>query len=275
MDATFPRLRRLHADPDVWEVEDFLTADEAASVVAAASAKDLTRSPTVYAGWTEDARELLSLCAGGPAVWAALVPANGALQAGEGYGAALGAFASAWAAAMAAAGAAVLAWVRWREQGLAELRTSSSVTLYGESVGDRALVHRAERLLRSDWSTFEAPTVIRYEPGERLAPHYDANRSAETEDAGRGGQTLATLLVYLTDGAEKGGRTLFGKLDLAVTPKKGSALLFFPAHEDGTFDERLEHEGEEAVEEKWVARIWKHQRRVPYPYGLTERPKED
>jgi hypothetical protein len=32
-----------------------------------------------------------------------------------------------------------------------------------------------------------------------LAPHFDANRGAEVEDANRGGQTLATLLVYLNE----------------------------------------------------------------------------
>jgi hypothetical protein len=132
-----------------------------------------------------------------------------------------------------------------------------------------------------------------------LAPHYDANRSAETEDANRGGQTLATLLVYLND-VEKGGLTRFGKLStssaatksinsnenlnllnnngvgdgvgekLVIQPKKGDALLFFPADRNGQFDARTEHEGMAAIDEKWIARIWKHQRRVPSPFGLSE-----
>jgi len=92
-----------------------------------------------------------------------------------------------------------------------------------------------------------------------LKPHYDANRDADTEDVNRGGQTLATLIVYLND-VENGGRTRFGKLlssasttkqdsndkndpHLVVTPKRGDALLFFPADKYGKFDERLEHEG--------------------------------
>jgi len=143
------------------------------------------------------------------------------------------------------------------------------VTLYGESSGDAELTSRAEALLRSGRETFEAVTVIRYEPGQRLAPHFDANRAASAEDAARGGQTLATLLVYLTDAeAGRGGRTIFGSLGLEVTPRKGDACLFFPASADGEFDGRLEHEGEPPEgTQKYIARIWKHKERVPFPYG--------
>ena len=101
-----------------------------------------------------------------------------------------------------------------------------------------------------------------------MAPHYDANQGASVEDAARGGQTLATLLVYLNAVAE-GGKTVFGKLGVTVNPRKGDALLFFPANAAGEFDDRVEHEGMEAYDEKWIARIWKHETRVPPPYGLA------
>ena len=110
--------------------------------------------------------------------------------------------------------------------------------------------------------------MIRYEAGQALAPHYDANQGAEFEDEVRGGQTLATLLVYLNDVTE-GGRTIFGKLGgLTINPAKGDGLLFFPANAAGEFDDRVEHEGAEAVDEKWIARIWRHYSRVSPPYGL-------
>ena len=81
---------------------------------------------------------------------------------------------------------------------------------------------------------------------------------------------------------EKGGLTRFGRLPLApgfeeegetkltVRPKKGDAILFFPADAAGSFDERTEHEGCPAVDEKWIARIWRHKTRVPPPFGLAE-----
>ena len=152
--------------------------------------------------------------------------------------------------------------------------------------------------MSSPASYFEAPTVINYEKGQALAPHYDANRSASVEDVNRGGQTLSTLLVYLNDVGE-GGTTRFGKLpaitattnsdenggcdgddivqrqvpndpNLNIIPRKGDALLFFPADQHGQFDERTEHEGCPAVDEKWIARIWRHESRVPPPFGLSD-----
>ena len=57
------------------------------------------------------------------------------------------------------------------------MRTSTSCVLRGESVGEKAYVRAAEALMPgSGRETFEAPTVIRYEPGQQLAPHFDANR---------------------------------------------------------------------------------------------------
>lgn len=84
---------------------------------------------------------------------------------------------------------------------------------------------------------------------------------------------MATLLVYLND-VDNGGNTRFGRLmvndnALTVKPKMGDALLFFPADENGNFDDRLEHEGCKAIDTKWIARIWRHIDRVPPPFGLT------
>mgnify|MGYP000902721452 FL=1 len=104
---------------------------------------------------------------------------------------------------------------RGAEQELQTLRTSTSTILPGSGTGEQALILQAERLMSSSWRTFEAPTVIRYERGQKLAPHFDANRGAALEDANRGGQTLATLLVYLNDVAE-GGATRFNRQDLTV-----------------------------------------------------------
>ena len=69
---------------------------------------------------------------------------------------------------------------------------------------------------------------------EGFAWHLDALReTSATLEAG--GQRVATVLVYLTDCEGGGGQTLFRDLKtndgrrLAVTPKLGRALLFFPS----------------------------------------------
>lgn len=48
---------------------------------------------------------------------------------------------------------------------------------------------------------------------------------------------------------------------LAVSPKKGRALLFCPAMADGTPDERTLHAGEPTASggDKWIAQLWTHQ----------------
>ena len=74
-------------------------------------------------------------------------------------------------------GAGAGAWVKYREAQLQGMRTSTSCVLRGESVGEKAYVRAAEALMPgSVRESFEAPTVIRYEPGQQLAPHFDANR---------------------------------------------------------------------------------------------------
>ena len=257
VDTDYPNLRRLHSAPDIYLVKDFLSPDECDKMIASATGKGLKQSPVAYGGWTQDVGDLLRLLAVGPAVWLALIPElnSSGRPTLEVAASAIGT----WLSAMVFFGVTALGWAKWRELNLQGLRTSTSITLEGGSEGAAAFNERAMRLLQlSSDETFEGIDVIRYEPGQVLKPHYDANREANLEDVERGGQVIATALVYLNDVAE-GGRTRFGKLDLHVQPKRGELLLFFPADRNGVFDERTEHEGTQAVDEKWLGRIWVHQ----------------
>lgn len=101
--------------------------------------------------------------------------------------------------------------------------------------------------------TCEYPQVVRYERGQHFAPHEDAFPWSQVRRTHY--QRRATLLVYLNDVAE-GGCTTFARLDLRVRPRRGAALLFFPAFADGRPDARTRHEAEEAVGEKWIAQVW-------------------
>lgn len=293
IDEDYPGIKQVHKNPDIFVIENFLDSKSCSDIMEKANERTLERSPVAYAGWTEDFRDLVELAAKGPVVWLALITAwvqvkdsasanqiSLVLQALQNY-----------AAIFILAVAGIAAFTYSRAEGLKSLRTSTSTTLDDMSQaesGATKFVQNAAKLLgtpsenlRQEAALFEAPTVIRYEPDQVLAPHFDANRSAETEDANRGGQTLATLLVYLND-VPRGGLTRFGKLPplaesseaeetkLTIRPKLGDALLFFPADAMGQFDERTEHEGCAAVDEKWIARIWRHKNRVPPPFGLSE-----
>ncbi|KAL7552777.1 hypothetical protein ACHAWF_016021 [Thalassiosira exigua] len=145
----------------------------------------------------------------------------------------------------------------------------------------------------------EEVQLVRYEgSGQGFGWHEDA-LAADEATPGAGGQRAATLLVYL-DGC-RGGRTLFRDLRgrdgrrLAVSPRKGRALLFFPsvtgtttlseaasaadspretfggAHFDGArADRRTSHAGEPpgGGGRKNVAQIWVHSREhTPRVFG--------
>ncbi|KAL7554189.1 hypothetical protein ACHAWF_017599 [Thalassiosira exigua] len=290
----YPGLKRVHSNPDVFVIESFLDDDSCDDLIDKAREKGTSRSPVAYAGWTDDIKELLGLAASGPVSWFAIL---GAWYEAQGDAEAsvpslvLHAVRN-YVVLLVVALAGIAAFTKFRADSLQNLRTSSSTTLDDLSqTGSRNFVLRASDLFGpATWSSppnappasfFEAPTVIKYEENQSLAPHYDANRSADVEDANRGGQTLSTLIVYLND-VENGGTTRFGKLpaadykrqvkgerNLNIVPKKGDALLFFPADQNGMFDERTEHEGCPAVDEKWIARIWRHTDRVPPPFGLS------
>lgn len=147
-------------------------------------------------------------------------------------------------------------------------RTSTTWFHHFKSVPE--LMAKASRLLGlRNINRWEEPQTVRYQPGEKFTWHLDAFTPSDrlTE---LGGQRVATLLVYLTDMDENtGGATQFRDLGfvegefLKVEPKKGTALLFFPAAggiPETPFDIRTLHAGEavsvDATKDKWIAQMW-------------------
>ncbi|KAL6610406.1 hypothetical protein ACP70R_040375 [Stipagrostis hirtigluma subsp. patula] len=113
--------------------------------------------------------------------------------------------------------------------------------------------------------------VLRYKNGERYQQHYDY--FSNNVNTLRGGQRIATVLMYLTDVAE-GGETVFplaeefddakdatlsecAQKGIAVKPRKGDALLFFNLKPDATKDPSSLHAGCPVIKgEKWSATKW-------------------
>lgn len=123
---------------------------------------------------------------------------------------------------------------------------------------------KANRILNVQLENMEEPQVVRYQKGQEFSWHYDEVPFPQLKN---GGQRVATLLVYLTDvDVECGGGTAFRDLQtidgtpLVMQPKKGTALLFFPAFRDGTPDDRTLHRSEAMTcdLEKWIVQLWVH-----------------
>ncbi|XP_062108092.1 prolyl 4-hydroxylase 1 [Humulus lupulus] len=112
--------------------------------------------------------------------------------------------------------------------------------------------------------------VLRYEKSEFYKPHHDY--FSDTFNLKRGGQRVATMLMYLSDSVE-GGETYFpmagtadcscgGKImkGLSVKPVKGDAVLFWSMGLDGQSDPNSIHGGCEVLSgEKWSATKWMRQ----------------
>ncbi|WZY91614.1 hypothetical protein YC2023_063943 [Brassica napus] len=111
----------------------------------------------------------------------------------------------------------------------------------------------------------------RYEPNQFYRPHHDY--FGDTFNLKRGGQRVATMLMYLTDDVE-GGETYFplagdgectcgGKImkGISVKPTKGDAVLFWSMGLDGQSDPNSIHGGCEVLSgEKWSATKWMRQK---------------
>jgi prolyl 4-hydroxylase len=106
--------------------------------------------------------------------------------------------------------------------------------------------------------------VLHYKVGGEYQPHYDyfdPSTPGGLIHFNRGGQRVATLLVYLNT-VEKGGETIFPKANLAITPTKGKAVLFYNVKHDGKIDPKSFHGGAPVIAgEKWIATIWLRERK--------------
>ncbi|KAK2459209.1 Prolyl 4-hydroxylase 1 [Trifolium repens] len=154
-----------------------------------------------------------------------------------------------------------------------DVRTSSGMFLSHEE-RKYPMVHAIEKRI-SVYSQIpiengELMQVLRYEKNQYYRPHHDY--FSDTFNLKRGGQRIATMLMYLGDNVE-GGETHFpsagsdecscgGKLTkgLCVKPIKGNAVLFWSMGLDGQSDPDSVHGGCPVLAgEKWSATKWMRQ----------------
>ena len=101
--------------------------------------------------------------------------------------------------------------------------------------------------------------VLRYQEGGQYLPHYDwfdANTMGGVYHMLRGGQRVASFLMYLNT-PEEGGETIFPYLNIKCRPQKGTALLFYDCKLDGTVHQFTFHGGAPVIKgQKWLATKW-------------------
>jgi prolyl 4-hydroxylase len=134
-------------------------------------------------------------------------------------------------------------------------RKSSAVT---ETLYVRAahLLKLDEKLLNTNTNA-EDMQVVHYVNGQKYDSHHDWGVSGYPESR------FITLLLYLTDMEDEfaGGETAFPKgadgLGFKVSPRKGSAVLFYNLLEDGNGDDLALHAALPVYRgEKWLANFW-------------------
>jgi prolyl 4-hydroxylase len=131
----------------------------------------------------------------------------------------------------------------------------------GESELVKRIEARIARLVNWPVEHGEGIQVLHYRVGAEYKPHYDYFDPAEPGTPTilkRGGQRVATVVMYLNEPA-RGGGTTFPDIGLEVAPVRGHAVFFsYNRPHPGTLSL---HGGAPVLEgEKWVATKWLRER---------------
>jgi len=105
----------------------------------------------------------------------------------------------------------------------------------------------------------EGIQVLHYLVGGEYQPHFDwfdPKTTGGLVHYNRGGQRVATLLVYLNT-VKEGGETVFPKAQIKIAAIKGKAVLFYNIDLEGRPDRMSLHGGAPVIAgEKWIATLW-------------------
>jgi prolyl 4-hydroxylase len=132
----------------------------------------------------------------------------------------------------------------------------------GENDLVRRIEERIARLLNWPVENGEGLQILQYGPGAEYKPHYDYFDPSEPGTPTilkRGGQRVATLVMYLGE-PEKGGGTVFPDVHMEVAPRRGNAVFF--SYERPHSSTHTLHGGAPVLAgEKWIATKWLRERR--------------
>jgi prolyl 4-hydroxylase len=132
----------------------------------------------------------------------------------------------------------------------------------GENDLVRRIEERIARLVNWPVENGEGLQILQYGPGAEYKPHYDYFDPAEPGTPTilkRGGQRVATLVMYLGE-PEKGGGTVFPDVHMEVAPRRGNAVFF--SYERPHPSTHTLHGGAPVLAgEKWIATKWLREQR--------------
>ena len=134
--------------------------------------------------------------------------------------------------------------------------------------GEAEVAERIERRLAAlaHWPAEcgEPFQLQKYGSTQEYRPHFDwldPDSDGHRSHLARGGQRLATFILYLSD-VEQGGGTVFPGIGLEVFPKKGNALWFLNTDANHQPDRQTLHGGAPVVSgTKIIANKWLRQGR--------------
>jgi len=140
------------------------------------------------------------------------------------------------------------------------LRASASKNCsYQETPTIAAIETRIATLFGHPMNHQEPMQVMHYPVGGLYKPHndyFDPALPGSPAILKRGGQRIATVVMYLND-VEEGGGTIFPELGLESRPKRGNAVYFESVDKFGQIDPRLLHTGAPVIRgEKWISVKW-------------------
>lgn len=143
---------------------------------------------------------------------------------------------------------------------LSEIRTSRGMFFEeGESPLIQTIEWRVAELMHVPVEHAEGLQVLHYGPGQEYRDHHDY--FAPGTPAARNNR-ISTLVIYLND-VEEGGETVFPLLNIAVKPKRGSAVYFEYFYRDQKLNDLTLHRSAPVIRgEKWVATQWMRRQRV-------------
>jgi prolyl 4-hydroxylase len=139
-----------------------------------------------------------------------------------------------------------------------EARTSDGMFFHrGENEVCRRIEARLAALLNWPIENGEGLQILHYRPGAEYQPHYDyfdPHEKGTPSILQRGGQRVATVVMYLNN-AKVGGGTTFPDVNFEVAPVKGNAVFF--SYDKAHPSSKTLHGGAPVVEgEKWIATKW-------------------